>query len=182
MAADTQTTTTIGRLLLGLAVLCGILGVAGGRSWADDSELERATLRGLQGVDELVADLKPEVERAGLTRQQLQTAVEMQLRQAGIPLVTSAERGHVAGKPFVAVQVHVVPRADGLLAAYAITVELYQVAALEKDGFKATVSTWSVGATGSIGIPLLDTLRDSVKDAVAQFINAYLSVNLRPAG
>jgi hypothetical protein len=182
MAAYAPTTAKICRVFMGLAVLGGILGVSGGRSWAGDSELDRATLRGLQGVDVIVKDLKPEVERAGLTRQQLQTAVEWQLQQAGIPLLTSAERVQVPGKPFLAVQVHVVPRADGLLAAYAITVELYQVASLETEACKATVSTWSVGATGSIGIPLLDTLRDSVKDYVDQFINAYLSVHPRPVG
>jgi hypothetical protein len=167
---------------MGLAVVWGILGLAGGRSWAGDSELDRATLRGLQGVEVIVADIKPEGERAGLTRYQLQTDVELQLRQAGIPLLTSAERGHVPGKPLLEVHVHVVPRADGLLAAYAITVELYQVASLETDAFKATVSTWSVGATGSIDITLLATLRDSVRDYVDRFINAYLSVNPRPIG
>ena len=163
-------------------VLGGLLGFAEGRSWAGDSDRDRETLRGLQGLEVLVADLKPDLERAGLTQQQLQTDVAGQLRQAGIPLLTSAERVHVPGKPFLAVTVHVVPRADGLLAAYAITVEVYQVASLEFEAFKATVATWSVGATGSIGLPLLDTLRHSVKDAVAHFIDAYLSVNPRPVG
>ena len=163
-------------------VLGGLLGFAEGRSWAGDSDRDRETLRGLHGLEVLVADLKPDLERAGLTQQQLQTDVAGQLRQAGIPLLTSAERVHVPGKPFLAVTVHVVPRADGLLAAYAITVEVYQVASLEFEAFKATVATWSVGATGSIGLPLLDTLRHSVKDAVAHFIDAYLSVNPRPVG
>jgi len=165
---------------MGLAVVWSIIGLSGAGSWALDSDGTRATLRGVEGVEVVVENLKPEVERAGLTRQQLQTDVELQLRQAGIPLVTSAERVHVPGQPFVAVAVHVVPRADGLLAAYAITVEVYQGASLETAAVKATVSTWSVGKTGSIGLPLLDTLRDSVKDAVEHFIDAYLSVNPRP--
>jgi hypothetical protein len=182
MAAYTHTTTRSFRVLAGLAVLWGFIGLAGGKSWATDSERTRATLRGVEGVHVVVEDLRPDVERAGLTRQQLQTDVELQLRQAGIPLVTSAERVHVPGQPFLAVAVHVVPRADGLLAAYAITVEVYQVASLETAAVKATVSTWSVGKTGSIGLPLLAALRDSVKDSVEHFINAYLSVNPRPAG
>jgi Putative peptidoglycan binding domain len=180
MVTQAHITTRIGRVLLGLAVLWGIMGLSGGRSWAHDSDLDRETLRGLQGVEVIVADIKPEVERAGLTQQQLQTDVELQLRKAAIPLLTSAERVQVPGKLFLAVEVHVVPRADGLLAAYAISVELYQVASLETEACKAIVSTWSVGATGSIGLPLLDTLRDSVKDSVAHFIHAYRSVNLSP--
>jgi hypothetical protein len=180
MAADAHTTTRICRVLLGLAVLWGMIGLSGVRSWALDSDGTRATLRGVEGVHVVVEDVRPDVERAGLTAQQLQTDVELQLRQAGIPLVTSAERVHVPGQPFLAVAVHVVPRADGLLAAYAITVEVYQVASLETAAVKATVSTWSVGKTGSIGLPLLDTLRDSVKDSVEHFIDAYLSVHPRP--
>jgi hypothetical protein len=181
MAAYTQTTTRISRVFIGLAVLWGIIGLSEAGSWADDSERTRATLRGVEGVHVVVGDLRPDVERAGLTRQQLQTDVELQLRQAGIPLVTSAERVHVPGQPFLAVAAHVVPRADGLLAAaYAITVEVYQVASLETAAVKATVSTWSVGKTGSIGLPLLAALRDSVKDSVEHFIDAYLSVNPHP--
>src|SRR5262249_26028512 len=53
---------------------------------------------------------------------------------------------------------------------------------LETAAVKATVSTWSVGKTGSIGLPLLAALRDSVKDSVEHFIDAYLSVHPRPAG
>jgi Putative peptidoglycan binding domain len=177
MGTYTQPTTRICCVLLGLAVLWGIIGLSGRESWADDSERTRATLRGVEGVHVVVGDLRPDIEQAGLTRQQLQTDVEFQLRQAGIPLVTSAERVHVPGQPFLAVAVHVVPRADGLLAAYAITVEVYQVASLETAAVKATVSTWSVGKTGSIGLPLLAALRDSVKDSVEHFIDAYLSVN-----
>jgi hypothetical protein len=176
MAIQTHRSMSIGRILSGLVVLGGIMGLAAQGSWATDSERTRATLRGVEGVQVLIADVGPDVERAGLTRQQLHTAVEGQLRQAGIPLLTSAERVHVPGQPFLAVAVHVVPRADGLLAAYAITVEVYQVASLETAAVKATVSTWSVGATGSIGLPLLATLRDSVTDAVEHFIDAYLSV------
>src|SRR4030095_7344542 len=89
MAAYAHMTTTICRVLMGLAVLWGILGLAGGRSWASDSELDRATGRGMHGVEVTVADIKPEGEGAGLTRYQLQTDVEWQLRQAGIPLVSS---------------------------------------------------------------------------------------------
>jgi hypothetical protein len=181
MATQIHRRRSMGRVLIGLVVLWGFLGLAGTQSWATDSERTRATLRGVAGIQVVIADVGPDVERAGLTRQQLHTEVEAQLRQAGIPLVTSAERVHVPGQPFLAVAMHVVPRADGLLAAYAITVEVYQVASLETAAVKAAVSTWSVGATGSIGLPLLATLRDSVTDAVEHFIDAYLSVNPRPS-
>src|SRR5213595_3453452 len=92
MATYVHRSTSIGRLLLGLAVLGGMIGLAGGESWAADTEATRATLRGLRGVGVLVEPLDPDVERAGLTTLQLQTAVEGQLRKAGIPLFTTEER------------------------------------------------------------------------------------------
>jgi len=62
-------TTPYGVLLVGL-VLC-VTPLAEGA----DSALDRATLRGLTGVRVLVAPLEPEVEREGLTKNQMQTDV-----------------------------------------------------------------------------------------------------------
>src|SRR5438132_6072831 len=85
MVAHAHTTSSIGRVLVGLAVLWGIIGLAGGRSWAfGDSARSRETLRGVQGVYGVIEDMKPDIERAGLTTQQLQTDVEVQLRKVGI--------------------------------------------------------------------------------------------------
>jgi hypothetical protein len=50
MAADTHTTTRSFRVLMGLVVLWGIIGLAGVESWAGDSEHTRATLRGVEGM------------------------------------------------------------------------------------------------------------------------------------
>lgn len=52
MATHIHTATSIGRVLIGLAVLWGIIGLSGTGSWAADDEHARATLRGLQGVEE----------------------------------------------------------------------------------------------------------------------------------
>jgi hypothetical protein len=84
MAADAQTTTRVCRVLIGLAVLWGVLGLSGRESWAFDDEIARATLRRVESVQVVVAPVAPDVARAGLTRQQLQTDVEVQLQQAGI--------------------------------------------------------------------------------------------------
>ena|SRR2546426_8549737 len=123
MAARTHTTSSVGRVLVGLAVLLGIIGVAGAGSWADDSEHTRTTLRGLQGVYVIIEDLKPEVERAGLARQQLQTDAELRLRKAGIRAFTRDEALRVSGRPHLEVNVNVFlsPTLNGL-ASYAIII------------------------------------------------------------
>ena len=51
--------------------------------FALNSEMNRASLRGLTGVKILVEDLAPEVEQAGLAKEPLQKAVEEKLRGGG---------------------------------------------------------------------------------------------------
>ena len=109
-----HTPTRICRVLLGLAVLWGIIGLSGAGSWADDVKHTRATLRGIEGVNVLLEDLEPEVERAGLTTQQLHTDVEGQLRHAGIPVLTKDQAFRLQGAPYVYVYVHLVPHPIGL--------------------------------------------------------------------
>jgi len=182
MATDAQTTTRICRVLLGLAVLWGSIGFAGGKSWAGDDEHTRATLRGVEGVKVVIEYLKPEVERAGLTVQQLQTDVELRLRQAGIRVLTQAERHGIPGRPWLYINVNVSLRSEIPLAAYTIQVQLNQDASLTTDGSLAAVSTWSVGYIGTVGRAHLTTIREDIRERVDEFINAYLSVHPRPLG
>src|SRR5437867_2429316 len=107
MAAYAQMTTRICRVLMGLAVLWGIIGLSATRSWAQDDELARATLRRLQGVEVIIEHLRPEIEQAGLTGQQLQTDVELRLRHGGIRVLTQAERFRIPGEPSLYINVNV---------------------------------------------------------------------------
>src|SRR2546425_12694340 len=103
-------------VFVGLAVLWGIVGLSGAESWGammGDSGQARATLRGLSGVGVIIENLPdPEVERAGLTRQQLQTDVELQLRQAGITVLTWEETPKTPGAPSLYVRVNVWVHSD----------------------------------------------------------------------
>jgi hypothetical protein len=181
MATHAHTTSSIGRVLLGLAVLWGMIGLAGARSWASDSAAARATLRGLQGVEVVVEALAPDVEQAGLTTPQLHTDVEERLRQAGIPVLTAAESLGVPGHPFLYINVNVLLRADGL-AVFHLTVEVNQEASLTTDASVARVFTWRVGTLGTMERAHLSTVRTLVRAAVDRFITAYVSVHPRPAG
>ena len=53
-----------------------------------DTNANRETLRGLKGVRVLVEDFASEVEKAGLTKNQLQPHIEDRLRRAGIKPLT----------------------------------------------------------------------------------------------
>jgi Putative peptidoglycan binding domain len=143
---------------------------------------QNATLRGLSGVRVLVEPLDPKMERAGLTKEQIQTDVEFRLRQAGVRVLPEEERQGVRGTPALFVKV------DGLLsynsqglAAYMLSVEAYQDARLAANGASALVMTWRVSSISLVGSANLPTgIRNAVRALVDQFIDAYRRVNPQP--
>ena len=180
MAAHAYTPTSLCRVLIGLAVLWGLIGLPALGSCADDGDFARTTLRGLQGVSVLIEDRQPETARAGLTTQQLQAEVEGQLRHAGIPVLTKDQAFRVQGAPYVYVYVHFLPHPIGLTASSSL-VEVNQRASLDRNGSSASVSTWSVQRLGTVGSRHLVTIRDDVRGQIDYFINIYYSVNPPPA-
>jgi hypothetical protein len=169
-----QTKLTMMLILVGLAHTCP----AGFQTFGD-SELQRPTLRGLQGVEVAVERMAPEAERDGLTRSQVQTDVELRLRQAGIRVLSDEERRTTPGRPYLYIRVSTSKRSVGGLHAYSTDVELKQDAWLVRDqdtkAYGAT--TWQVAGVGSVGGPRIREVREDVLDYVDEFINAYLAVN-----
>jgi hypothetical protein len=180
MAPHAYTPTSVCRVLIGLAILWGHIGLPALGRCADDGDLARATLQGLQGVYVLFEDIKPEMARAGLTTQQLQTDVEGQLRQAGIPVLAKDQAFRLQGAPYVYVYVHLLPHPIGLTAS-SILVEVNQRASLDRNGASASVSTWSTQRLGTVGSRHLATVRHDVRGQVDHFIHVYRSVNPPPA-
>ena len=68
--------------------LMGVLLVAATAATALDTQGTRETLRGLEGVEVLVENLSPEVERDGIDKTTIKTDVELKLRQTGIKVLT----------------------------------------------------------------------------------------------
>jgi len=58
-------------------------------AWNDEST--RETLQGFDSMLIMVGELRPEIERAGLTVDQLRTDVELKLKLAGIKLLSATE-------------------------------------------------------------------------------------------
>ena len=160
--------------------LAVVLLLAASAATAGDDEFSRQSLKGLKGVGVLLEDLHADVEQDGLNKTSIQTDVELKLRQAGITVLTQAERRAAPGGPFLYITVNTQqrPTAAGLYA-YSISVELSQNVQLERDPTIQIVgaTTWSVGEVGTVGRDRLRGVRDGIKDLVDMFINAYLSVN-----
>jgi hypothetical protein len=152
---------------------------------AQDDDSTRRTLRGLPGVEVGVEPIPRDGEDRGLTTKAIQIDVELQLRLAGIRVLTDSDvyrpldpagrpsSAATARRPYLYVIVNVFGRNNTW--AYAIEVTLRQDAVLA-NGVTAWADTWSVGGVGLAGADLRG-VRDVVKDNVNQFINAWLSVN-----
>jgi hypothetical protein len=183
VATYAHTTSNIGRVLVSLTVLWGLIGLSGRGSWADDDELSRASLGGLAGVYAIVTPLPRDIEQGGITTQQIQTDVELRLRQAGIPVLTQKEWQRVPGAPYLHVQMYATREPSWGSFAFRIKVEFKQLAYLVRDPSRmVSPATWDVACIGSVGLQRVELLRSDARDLVDQFINAYLSVNPRPAG
>jgi hypothetical protein len=136
----------------------------------------KETLRGLQGVYVLIENMTTDAEKNGLTTQQLQTDVELKLRQNGIKVLSQSELHSTDGNPYLYVMVNYQIRND--IAIFSISLELHQEILLVRDSTKdCLATTWHKGATGGAGINNIQFIREHVKDLVDMFINDYLAVN-----
>lgn len=146
-----------------------------------DSELERATLKGLPGVFVLVEQMDPDAERDGLAQSTLTKDVEQRLRETGIRVLTRPELLATPGKPYLYLRVYAV-RATGETAgvyAYSISLELKQEVRLTRASpVRSLAATWrATEEVGTVQAARLSSVRDKVRDMVDQFINAYLAAN-----
>ena len=146
---------------------------------AQDTELSRQTLSGLQGVwvSTGTLKLKPEIERDGLTKDQLQTDAELKLRMAGIKVLSLREVLITPGQPclYIAPNISKYPyRPSGYFFSIFVCLE-QDVFLVRSPNIKNNAITWSVSEYGIT--PELKTIREIIKNLVDKFINAYLSVN-----
>jgi hypothetical protein len=140
---------------------------------AQDAKPQNASLKDITAVYVLVEDLPDGAKVLGLTKDSIQTDVELKLRLAGMRVATRDEYFKLPGSPSLYVNVNV---SDSSARAASIDVELDQNALLERTGALAVgVTTWS--ASRVIANPSTQFVRESIKDEVDKFMNAWLSVN-----
>jgi hypothetical protein len=140
-----------------------------------DQPNDRATLKGLKTIMVVVEHLTPEAERDGLTKDQLQTDVEVRLRKAGIK-VTSSE----IEEAYLYLNVFTVKDSSGQYV-YHIRLEFNQEVILKRNrNVSLPAPTWSLDLGGIVGAQKLHEVRDDVADMVDRFINAYLEQNPKP--
>jgi hypothetical protein len=139
----------------------------------------RATLQGLKGIGVLVENLPQEVEKEGITKNQLQIEVELKLREARIPILSREECLKTPGEPYLYININVnTAKTESDIYPYSLDVMLIQKVSLMRDPKQTTYSvTWSTGGVGSVSKQSIHPLRNSVGDIVDVFIQAYLAEN-----
>ena len=159
---------------------CALLLCSSAPATASDSEIDRASLKGLTGVFVLVEDLNPPEEQAGLKTADIQADAEEKLKAAGIPLLSKTQNMDTPGMPTLYISVSVASSPATGLWPFSIDVNLEQQATLKRnpDTFVPTAVTWHVGSIGAVDKSNIRSIRDRVNEQVAKFVNAYFKVNL----
>jgi hypothetical protein len=146
-------------------------------AFSQDDADTRPTLRGFSGVYVVVEALSPQIEKEGLTTDQLQRDAEAKIRTAGVKVLSREEFVKAPGKPYLYVNVSIsILRTQITRYIFYVRLEFNQEVSLVKSpGTIVPASTWS---TGGWGIDFsLENIRDIFKNQVEKFIDAYLAVN-----
>ena len=144
-------------------------------STASAADLPRdvESLKNVDRIDVIVEDIEEDAERDGLHRSDIQTAVEVQLRKAGIKLDDDGVT------PYLYVRVRTLLHKDGRLYSYHIEVSFQQgCRPMNNPELRLFARTWEAdGAVGSVGKDLVGNLQKSVELHVNEFINAYVQAH-----
>ncbi len=136
----------------------------------------RESLRGLTGVYVYVLPVGKDLEAGGLSRSQIQKAVQKQLSEAAIPLYNEPQSAE--GSANLAITIDTVKHSPGAFL-YTVEVELLQEVHLARragpEPFPA--QTWAAKAMGITGANRMDLILDPLKARLGDFIADYLAVN-----
>lgn len=141
-------------------------------------EIDRAPLRGMDGIRVLVEDIRPDAEQNGLYRTQIEADVELRLRKAGIRIFSEEEHKRIPSLPYLHIRIGTVRNDKFLIYAVSINVSLVQHVALVRDSnIRLLASTWNKEHVGTVGVYVIGNIRGTVGDLVDQFANDYLAAN-----
>ena len=137
------------------------------------------TLYGLEEVGVVVENVHPDAERRGLSRATLQTEVALRLQQAGIRVLAEDGWEETPGKPFLYLDLGIVPLDNFPVYSVTVTLQLRQSACLARNLIVCeTAITWEdTGVRHAVSVSRLASLQQDVRDAVDRFTSAYLAQN-----
>src|SRR6266702_8529819 len=111
-----------------------------------DTPASRSSLVGVPGILVVVEDegIKEEARRDGLSKDQIQTDVEVELRQAGVAILSEEEWTSAPGSPYLYVRVQAARPGSLELYAFSVSVDLNQLVTLRRNSYITSIATtWS---------------------------------------
>ena len=164
----------IGRLTLCLLTLALVFILD---SPAGAFDLGRISLKGLDGVH--VGVMKLNFETKTLTRDGIRKEVELQLKKAGIKVLSPKECLLTPGAPTLNIGLKVFKDPDNKKKpghVYAVSLQLVQGVFLARDAdISLHADTWKTNDWGRVAE--LDTLTEKVEQGVDKFIQSYQAAN-----
>jgi hypothetical protein len=145
---------------------------------AQGREPKWATLKALKSVSVLVEDVNSDADKSiGLRREDLQVAVELQLRKAGINVDSEAQ-------PYLYVNTTTMCDESGICATF-FNVELKRIVFIDMGGSNRLFEIAPVWYRRSMGMVGKRKAAASIRDTVArladEFANDFLAANPPPA-
>lgn len=164
-----------------IVLVVSIMVWAVGSVYAIDSDVTKRTLSGIQGVNVVVEELQPNVQkyaqRFGLQKDQIKADVESALRKAGIHVLTYEQWLKTPGRPFLYIVANT-HEYEKYWYAYDVRIQLRQSVLLEMNPSIATMAdTWGISMTGNTNIGKLGVIKESVNTLVGRFVEAYWWAN-----
>lgn len=133
------------------------------------------TLKGFDTLKVEVEPLAPDLEKAGITKEQIQTDVETKLRRAGFKIKNPRE----TVTPYVMLHVNVNSIDNGVGGfAVSITSSINQFVILERDkSISSLANTWESRSIVSVIKEKVQGIRKFINLQMDVFINAHLKAN-----
>ena len=149
--------------------------------FTEDSNVSRATLAGIQGVQVIVEGMQQNLQKyaakLGSNAEQIKREVETRLHNQGIRVVYGSDWLKVPGRPVLYINVNT-HETEKYWYAYDVKLELRQIVYLETNLKTRTLAdTWSINMTGMVNIGNLDIIKSDTMFLLERFVNAYKSAN-----
>ena len=150
-------------------------------SFGQTRDQQRESLRGLQGVEVGVEEIKSDAQVDGLSQESIRAAVELILRSKGIRVLTQSERSEMPSKPYLYVSVGTDKQASGQYSFIAKVELLQAVSLVHRPQHIMPAPTWFI--PGKVRTVAQQNMRlwiiNSIEPLIREFANDFLVVNPR---
>ena len=140
---------------------------------------KQQSLSEIKSLYVFVQGLSTETDKAGLTREQIETKVSNKLKELGVKVVSEEEGLKLAGSPVLYVKV--TARRRKRLSAFIFHVEvglLQKVSLVREARIRAMSITWNKGSLGYCSrVAFAETIEGVVADLMEKFGSDYSSAN-----